>query len=70
MNETMYIVKKVRVCFIFFVVFILKKKKKKGCLNKRFIYLMDCLRQMEYIKSVSITFIENSWLMIKTFYNW
>ena len=42
--------------FVLFVVFL--EKKKKGCLNKSMIYLMDCLRQLAYIKSVSVTFIQ------------
>ena len=41
-----------------FVLFVVMEKKKKGCLNKSMIYLMDCLRQLAYIKSVSVTFLQ------------
>ena len=51
MNETIYIVEMVRVFCLLFVVFFLEKKK-KGCLNKSMTYLMDCLGQLAYIKSV------------------
>ena len=53
-------------CLLFLFSFFLEKKK-KGCLNNSMTYLMDCLGQLAYIKSVSVTFIQSSWLIIKSF---
>ena len=68
MNETIYCGDGQSLfCLLFFVFF--WKKKKKGCLNKSMIYLMDCLGQLAYIKSVSVTFIQSSWIIINSFYH-
>ena len=56
MNDTIYIVENVE--FVGVVCLFVLEKKKKRCINKRMISLMDCLRQLAYIKGVSVTFIQ------------
>ena len=51
MNETIYIVEIVRLCFVCCCFFL--EKKKKGCLNKSMTYLMDCLGQLAHQKCFS-----------------
>ena len=41
----------VRLCFV--CLFVVGKKKKKGCLNNSMKYLMDFLGQLAYIKCLS-----------------
>ena len=51
-----------------------KKKKKRRKKKEERVYrqknekLMDILRQLAYIKSGSVIFMQSSWLMIEIFY--
>ena len=66
MNETIYIVEMFRVCFVccFF------GKKEERMLKRKHDISDGLFGATGIIKSVSVTFMQSSWLIIKKIYHW